>query len=66
MRSTSSDAGDSLVVEEDREALMALVTQLQPGRQFRLVKMKLREAAALRRARVEGRGQMRDGKQKSG
>jgi len=66
MRSTSSDAGGSIVVKEDRENLMAFVTQIQPSRQFRFVKIKRREVAALRRERVKGRSQVRDGKKKSG
>ena len=42
MRSTSIDAGGSLVVKEDWETLMTFVTQIQPGRQFRFVKIKRR------------------------
>jgi hypothetical protein len=42
MRSTSSDAGGFLVVKEDRETLMASVTQIKPGRQFRFLKIKRR------------------------
>jgi hypothetical protein len=49
----------SFVVKEDRETLMAFVTQIQPGWQFRFVKIQRREVAALRRARVKGRCQVR-------
>ena len=66
MRRTSSDAGPPLVIEADREALMAFVTMLLSGRQFRLVKIKRGVVAALRRVRFERRSQVRDGKQKSG
>jgi hypothetical protein len=45
---------------------MVFVTQIQPGRQFRSVKIKRREVAALRRARVKGRSEVRDGREKSG
>ena len=44
---------------------MAFVTRTQPGWQFRFLKIKRREVAALRRARVKGRIQVRDGKEKS-
>jgi allophanate hydrolase subunit 2 len=45
---------------------MAYMTQIQPGRQFRFIKIKRREVAALRRARDKWRSQVRDGKEKSG
>jgi len=51
--------------KEDRETLMTFVTKIQPGRQFRFVKTKRREIAALRRERVKARIQVRDGKEKS-
>jgi hypothetical protein len=66
MRSTSSDAGGSFVVKEGRETLMDFVTQIQTGRQFRFVKIKRRDVAALRGARIKDRSQVRDGREKSG
>jgi len=56
----------SPLLKENRENLMVFVTQIQPCWQFRSVKIKGRDVAALRRARVKGRSQVRDGKEKFG